>query len=83
MPAHEGTKIGCVGRGKGSGVACAPQRSPGWGTSPSATFLLRPSGYSSTTRRFISWIRGGNLSRTVRFIDGQWPPPVPCSSQAA
>ena len=56
---------------------------PWLGASPSATSVLRPSAYSSTTRRFISWIRGGNLSRTLRFIDGQWPPPVPCSSQAA
>ena len=43
VPAHQGTKIGCVGRWKGSGVACAPHRPPGWGLrAPALHFSFDP-----------------------------------------
>ena len=39
-PAHQGMKIACIDRSKGSGVVCAPAPPPGWRQAPALHFSL-------------------------------------------
>ena len=72
MPAHQGTKIGCMGRWKGSGVASAPHPSPGWGQAPALHFSVDPRLVAGTPRyeNWVHWLMEGFRCRLC-------PPPLP------